>query len=213
MKPSRMRLILLAAVLSVGALSIGAAALMSWDSGGVVIGGPFSLRNGDGKIVTDEDFRGKFMLVYFGYTFCPDVCPTTLTHVADAMDRLGDEASKINPIFITIDPRRDTPAMMKQYTSAFSPRLIGLTGTPVQIAAVAKEYHVYYAEHRTGSGSDDYSMDHSSVLYLMGPDGTLVTLFRSEDTGEKLAASISKFMRQGVSVSGSYDRSYHDVAR
>ncbi|HEY8289364.1 MAG TPA: SCO family protein, partial [Acetobacteraceae bacterium] len=108
------------------------------------LGGPFQLEDGNGKPVTDRDFRGSYMLVYFGYTFCPDVCPTTLNAVADAMDRLGPKAARVQPLFITVDPKRDTPAVVKQYAAAFGPKIDGLTGTPEQIAAVAKEYRVYY---------------------------------------------------------------------
>jgi len=159
-----------------------------------LLGGQFTLEDGTGKQVSDRDFRGKYMLVYFGYTFCPDVCPTTLNEVADAMDRLGAKADRLQPIFITVDPKRDTPAVVKEYAAAFSPRLIGLTGTPEQIAKVAKEYRVYYAEHRTGPGPNDYSMDHSSILYLMGPDGRFVAPIRSDEGGEELAKDLGKLM-------------------
>ncbi len=156
------------------------------------IGGPFALVDGDRKPVTDQDFRGKFMLVYFGYSFCPDVCPTTLNEVADAMDKLGPTAARVQPIFITVDPKRDTPDVMKLYTANFSPRLLGLTGTPDQIAKVAKEYRVYYAEHRTGPGPNDYSMDHSSILYLMGPDGQFIEPIPADDSGATIASVIQK---------------------
>src|SRR4029077_7237917 len=99
-----------------------------------LVGGPFTLRDGNGRTVTERDFRGKYMLVYFGYTFCPDVCPTTLNEMSEALDRLGPKADRVQPIFITVDPKRDTPAVVKQYVTAFTPRLIGLTGTPEQIA-------------------------------------------------------------------------------
>jgi protein SCO1 len=156
------------------------------------IGGPFALVDGDHKSVTDQNFRGKFMLVYFGYTFCPDVCPTTLNEIAEAMDKLGPAAARVQPIFITVDPNRDTPDVMKQYTASFSPKLLGLTGTPEQIAKVAKEYRVYYAEHRTGPGPNDYSMDHSSIIYLMGPDGQFVEPIPADETAASLAADIEK---------------------
>jgi len=159
-----------------------------------VIGGPFALVDGDGHTVTDGDFRGKYLLVYFGYTYCPDVCPTTLNAVAGALDRLGKKAERLQPLFITVDPRRDTPAVIKQYTAAFTPRLLGLTGTATQIAAVAKEYRVYYAEHRTGPGPDDYSVDHSSILYLMGPDGRFVAPIRADETGAEIAADLNKLV-------------------
>jgi protein SCO1/2 len=161
---------------------------------GAGIGGPFTLTDGGGKTVTDRDFRGKYMLVYFGYTYCPDVCPTTLTAVADAMDKLGVKANEVRPVFITVDPKRDTPAVVKQYAAAFGPEITGLTGTPEQIAAVAKEYRVYYAEHRTGPGPNDYAMDHSSVLYLMNPNGLFLAPVRADMSGDEIAASLRKLM-------------------
>jgi protein SCO1/2 len=163
-------------------------------NGPVSIGGPFTLQDGSGKLVTDHDFRGKYMLVYFGYTFCPDVCPTTLTAVADAMDKLGPAAARVQPIFITVDPKRDTPKVVKQYAAAFGPSIVGLTGTAEEVATAAKEYRVYYAEHSTGPGADDYSMDHSSVLYLMGPDGGFVAPVRADQSGDEIAASLKKLM-------------------
>ena len=179
-------------------LLIGAGGFLWLSSGGanspLGIGGPFSLQDGNGKPVTDKDFRGKYMLVYFGYTFCPDVCPTTLTAVADAMDKLGPAASRIQPLFITVDPKRDTPAVVRQYTAAFGPGIEGLTGTPDQIAEVTKEYRVYYAEHRTGPGPNDYSMDHSSVLYLMSPTGGFLAPLRADESGDEMAASLKKLM-------------------
>jgi protein SCO1/2 len=122
------------------------------------------------------------------------VCPTTLTEVADALDRLGPRADRLQAIFVTVDPKRDTPAVVKQYAAAFSPRLIGLSGSPEQIAQVAKEYRVYYAERRTGPGPGDYTMDHSSVLYLMGPDGNFIAPIRADESGAEMAADIAKFI-------------------
>ena len=160
--------------------------------GGLTIGGPFTLQDGDGSTVTDRDLHGKYLLVYFGYTFCPDVCPTTLTAVADAMDKLDGKADQVQPVFITVDPQRDTPAVVKQFTASFSPRLIGLTGTPDQIAAVARAYRVYHAEHRTGPGPNDYSIDHSSILYLMGPDGRFIAPVNADQSGEEIAEAVRK---------------------
>ena len=182
--------------LLVAVLLLGTGAFV-WLSGGgtaSLLGGPFTLEDGNGKQVSDSDFRGKYMLVYFGYTFCPDVCPTTLNEVADALDHLGPKADRLQPIFITVDPRRDTPSVVKQYTAAFSPRLLGLTGTPDQIAKVAKAYRVYYAEHRTGPGPNDYSMDHSSILYLMGPDGKFIAPIRADESGAEIANDLGKLM-------------------
>ena len=179
-------------------LLIGAGGLL-WLTGNggnnpMSIGGPFTLQDGNGKSVTDQDFRGKYMLVYFGYTFCPDVCPTTLNAVADAMDKLGPASARIQPLFITVDPKRDTPVVVKQYAAAFGPSIEGLTGTPDEIARVAREYRVYYAEHRTGTGPNDYSMDHSSVLYLMSPDGGFVAPVRADQSGDEIAANLKKLM-------------------
>jgi protein SCO1 len=175
-------------------LGTGAFLWLSGQAGGPAVGGKFSLTDGSGRAVTDRDFRGKYLLVYFGYTYCPDVCPTTLNAVGDALDKLGKKADQLQPLFITVDPRRDTPAVIRQYIAAFTPRLLGLTGTPAEIAAVAKEYHVYYAEHRTGPGPDDYSMDHSSILYLMGPDGGFIAPIRPDETGAEIAADLTKLM-------------------
>ena len=160
----------------------------------VSIGGPFTLTSGNGNTVTSADLRGKFLLVYFGYTFCPDVCPTTLNDVAQALDKLGSEADRLHPLFITVDPARDTPAVISQYTAAFTQRLEGLTGTPDQIATVAKEYRVYYAPHRTGPNPDDYTMDHSSVLYVMGPDGKYLGVIRADEGSDAIARDLRKFM-------------------
>jgi protein SCO1/2 len=184
---------LLLAVLLVGA---GGLLWLTGNGGNnaISVGGPFTLEDGSGKAVTDRDFRGKYMLVYFGYTFCPDVCPTTLNAVADAMDKLGPAASHIQPLFITVDPKRDTPAVVKQYAAAFGPNIEGLTGTAEEIAQVAKGYRVYYAEHRTGPGPDDYSMDHSSVLYLMDPDGKFLAPLRADQSGDEIAANLKKLM-------------------
>ncbi|MSP01280.1 MAG: SCO family protein [Acetobacteraceae bacterium] len=160
----------------------------------LTVGGPFSLIDGDGKPVTDKTWRGKYMLVYFGYTFCPDVCPATLSNVADALDKLGPKADQLQPLFITVDPKRDTPPVVKQYAAAFGPRMIGLTGSPEQIGAAARAYRVYYTEHRTGTGPEDYTMDHSSVLYLMGPDGRFVGPVRADQAGPEIAAALAKLM-------------------
>lgn len=167
--------------------------LYLWLSGSATaaIGGPFALENGNGQTVTDRDFRGKYMLVYFGYTYCPDVCPTTLTEVAGALDKLGPKASLVQPVFITVDPQRDTPAVIKQYASAFSPRIIGLTGTPEQIAKVEREYHVFAAKEVTGPGPNDYAMGHSSVLYLMGPNGRFIAPIDADQTAPQLAQTLA----------------------
>jgi len=167
-----------------------------WFSGnrGAAVGGHFSLVDGQGQTVTDRTFRGKYMLVYFGYTHCPDVCPTTLSDIAAALKQLGPRAARIVPVFITVDPARDTPAVMAHYTALFSPRIVGLTGSAAQIAAVAGKYHVYFARHATGPGPDDYSMDHSSVLYLMGPDGRFVAPIAADSSVRDLTESLTRLV-------------------
>ena len=157
------------------------------------IGGPFSLVDGDGHAVTDKTFRGRYLLVYFGYTFCPDVCPTTLNQVAAALDKLGAKAERLQVLFITVDPGRDTPGVVRDYVAAFSPRFVGLTGTPEQIAQVAGEYRVYYAAQKPVGGSG-YTVDHSSIVYLMGPDGRFLTPIRADQSGDAMAAEIGKYL-------------------
>ncbi len=177
-------------------LATGAYLFMTGEApGGMTVGGPFALVDGDGKPVTDKTWRGKYMLVYFGYTFCPDVCPTTLNSVTEALDTLGAKADQIQPLFITIDPKRDKPAEVKQFAAAFGPRMVGLTGSPEQIAVAAKAYRVYYAEHRTGKEAGDYTLDHSSVLYLMGPDGRFIAPVRADQAGPEMAAALAKLVR------------------
>ena len=160
-----------------------------------VIGGPFTLLDSNGKPVTDRDFRGKYLLVYFGYTFCPDVCPTTLNEITTTLDSLGAKAARVQPLFVTVDPQRDTPAVLRTYTAVFSPRLIALTGTQEQIAAIEKEYRVYAAVHRTGNGSNDYTMDHSSIIYLMDPDGRFLAPIPADEGGDAMAADIARHLR------------------
>jgi protein SCO1 len=148
-------------------------------SGQVEVGGPFRLTDQNGKLRSNSDFRGKYQLIYFGYSFCPDVCPTTLGVISQALDQMGIDGNRIVPIFITIDPDRDTPQVLKQYMSAFGPRFVGLTGDAKSIAAVEKEYRVYAKKQPLDKANPKggYGMDHSSVIYLMGPDGRMVTYY------------------------------------
>jgi protein SCO1 len=175
-------------------LGIGGLLWLAASSDRVSVGGPFTLESDAGKIVKATDFRGKFMLVYFGYTYCPDVCPTALNAMTAALQKLGPKAKDLAPIFITVDPQRDTPQVLQRYTAAFGPDLIGLTGTPDEIAKVAREYRVYYAKHVTGPGPEDYSMDHSSIIYLMGPNGRFIAPIPAEQSPAEMASDISKLM-------------------
>ena len=164
--------------------------------GGVSVGGPFTLVNGAGETVTDASFRGRWMLVYFGYTFCPDVCPTDLQTISAAMDRLGPLAQRLVPVFITVDPERDTPAALAEYTKLFDERLVGLSGSKEQIAAAAKSYRVYYARTKSKDASD-YLMDHSSFIYLVGPDGGFRALFRHGMAVQELADAVKARLESG----------------
>lgn len=165
-------------------------------SSSVSVGGPFTLVNGKGETVTDKNFAGEYMLVYFGYTYCPDVCPTALTDMATALDLLGDDkAKKIQPIFISVDPARDTPEHLAEYVTFFHPRLIGLTGTEQQIKDAARAYRVFY---RIGEAApddpQDYLVDHTSIIYLIGPDGKLVTHFSHGTTPEAMAERLGNLL-------------------
>ena len=198
--PSRIALIIAAAVfaVAVGVLvrgSIGPPGGGSPPFGsatpGVVIGGPFTLVDHDGRTVTDADFRGRRMLVFFGYTYCPDVCPTTLSTITDALDLLGDQADRLAPLFVTIDPARDRPEHMRAYVAHFHPAIIGLTGNAEQITDVAGAYRVFFAEVREdGADADDYLMDHSTMVYLMDEDGRFDVHFTGSTSAEDMAAKI-----------------------
>ena len=152
-----------------------------------LIGGQFHLIDQNGQPRSDSDFRGQYLLVFFGYTNCPDVCPTTLNTVTNAMDKLGSDAAKVTPVFITVDPDRDTPAVMKAYAANFTPRLVALSGSPDAIAAAAKLYRIYYK--KVGEGAD-YSMDHTALLYLMGPDGNYLAHFNADATADDIAKDL-----------------------
>ena len=152
------------------------------------IGGPFSLLDGNGRTVTDAQFRGRWMLVYFGYTHCPDACPTALQDMANALDELGAKKKDVAAVFITIDPDRDTPAVMKDYVAAFDSSITPLTGTPDAVARVARAYRVYYGKHPTTDGG--YDMDHSSIIYVMDPQGRFVTNFTHETSPDQMAAKL-----------------------
>jgi len=171
-----------------------------WFGGGEInhaaalpIGGPFSLTDQNGAARNDADFRGKLMLVYFGYTYCPDICPTTLAAMSQALDRLGSESNQVQPIFITVDPERDTPAQMKLYAANFHPRLLALTGSAEQVAVAEKAYRVY-AKKVAEPGKADYLMDHSSFIYLMDRNGKLAALISPGTDPDAMAAAIRRHL-------------------
>lgn len=186
----KLALVLPAAVFAAGLAGAGAWVALRRDGGGPVpIGGPFRLQAGDGRTVTDAEFRGKVMLVYFGYTRCPDACPTALQDVANALDMLGPEAKqKVAVVFISVDPERDTPKVVQDYVGAFDAPITGLSGSPEQVAAAAKAYRVYYAKHPRPNG--EYDMDHSSIIYVMDRQGRFVANFTHETAPEAIAARL-----------------------
>jgi protein SCO1/2 len=161
-------------------------------SGTALVGGPFTLTAGDGSRVSDADFRGKLMLVYFGYTYCPDVCPGELQVMGAALDMLGEDAADVVPVFITVDPERDDAATMAEYVPNFHERMVGLTGTAEEIAAAARAYRVYYARVEPEVEGGVYLMDHSSIVYLMGRDGAYLRHFAYGTPPETMAAGIAE---------------------
>ena len=166
---------------------------------GARIGGPFSLTDQNGKTVSDKDFAGKYRLVYFGYTFCPDICPNDMMKVAAVMRGFDKSdpvlAAKIVPIFITVDPARDTPRELRQFASAFDPRIVALTGSPDAIAAVAKAYAVPFEAQKPVNPGAGYLVDHGTITYLMGPKGEPIAPLSHDMTPEAMTAEIRKWVK------------------
>jgi protein SCO1 len=160
----------------------------------VTIGGPFTLTSPDGTTVTEQTYRGKWLLVYFGFTSCPDSCPTALLEISAALEKLGPDADKLQPLFITVDPQRDTPTVMGNYTQSFDLRIVGLTGSPQQIAAVAQEYGAYFEPRKSGPLAEGYVMHHSTYLYLMDADGKFVRGLNADTPGERIAEAVRSAM-------------------
>lgn len=163
--------------------------------GKALIGGPFELTDHNGTRVRDQKYRGKLMLVYFGFTHCPDICPAGLQVISAALDKLGSESARVAPLFITVDPERDTAEQLKSYVSSFHPTLTGLTGDAKDISAVAKAYRVYYRKAQDPALSD-YTMDHTSFIYLMDGTGAFVTHFPHSVTPDKLAARLATELKR-----------------
>jgi protein SCO1/2 len=156
------------------------------------VGGPFRLIDHNGRTVTEADFRGKPFLVFFGFTHCPDVCPTALFEMSEAFRRLGPDADKARALFISVDPERDTPEILKQYVSSFDPRIVGLTGTPEQIATVTKAYKVYAKKVPLDGGG--YTLDHSAIVYLMDRQGRFVAPFNLKRPADQAAADLRRYL-------------------
>ena len=160
-------------------------------SGEALVGGPFTLVNQEGATVTEKTYLGRPMLLFFGFTYCPDVCPTELQVMSAALQELGDKGKDIQPVFVSIDPARDTPQVMAAYVANFGEKWIGLTGSDAQIAAMARAYKVFYAKVENKDAPDGYTMDHSSIIYLMGPDGKFVKHFTYSTDAKALAEGIA----------------------
>lgn len=160
------------------------------------VGGAFTLTRDDGTAFTEKNLLGKPALIYFGYTYCPDVCPTTLAHISAWLQALGPQAADIRAAFVTIDPARDTAEQMRRYLAAFDPRIIGLTGTPSEIATIAKAYKVYYRKE-PGQGGN-YTMEHSSYVYLMNAKGALAGLIGEDETAAAVLAAIRTVLKQSA---------------
>ncbi len=164
---------------------------------GARIGGPFTLTDQGGREVSERDFAGTYRIVYFGFTSCPDVCPTDLQRIAQALRALEKSdpriAAEVQPIFVTVDPERDTPAVMKRYVSAFHPRIVGLTGTPEQVADAARRYGIFYAkEEQAGAGG--YTMSHNRIVYLFGPKGEPIAILPHDEGVAAIAAELRRWV-------------------
>ena len=167
---------------------------------GAAIGGPFTLTDQDGRMRTDSMFAGQYRLMYFGYSFCPDVCPVDLQHLMEGYRALAkqapDKAAKLVPIFVSVDPARDTPAVLRQFVRAFDPRLVGLTGSEAEIKAVAKRYGIYFRKQdpQPGAAAGGYMVDHSRQATLFGPDGKPIALIPEEGGADAIAAELAKWI-------------------
>lgn len=195
------RRILFAGLMLIAAAGIAVFALMSSPNkpaglGEAFVGGPFTMVSHRGETVTEKSFLGKPMLMFFGFTFCPDVCPTELQVMAAALEELGDKGKDIQPIFVSIDPERDTPEVMAAYVSNFGDRFIGLTGSAEQVATIAGAYRVFYSKQENKERPSDYLMDHTSIVYLMGPDGKFLKHFTFTTDAKALAQGIAEALRR-----------------
>jgi protein SCO1 len=185
---------LIGALGSAALLVLGGQGPMVETTGKALIGGPFTLVDQTGRTVTDQDFRGRYMLVFFGFTHCPDVCPAELQVMSASLDELGPKADEIVPIFITLDPERDTQEAMGAFVKNFGSRFVGLTGSPEAIAAAADAYRVAYAKIQEGTRKPDYSIDHSGLVYLMGKDGEYITQFPYGTPAAKMTETLRRYL-------------------
>jgi protein SCO1/2 len=164
-------------------------------SGQALITADFTLHNGVGKTVTAADYKGRYLLVYFGYTHCPDVCPTTLLLMTNTLNQLGKTEAKVQPIFISIDPERDTPQKAGDYASHFGKQLVGLSGSPAEIKHAADSFKVFYSKVEDSHSALGYAVDHSGFIYLMGPDGAYITHFAPTVSEGELTQGLHHYVR------------------
>jgi protein SCO1/2 len=198
----RPRTLLVAVALVAFAAGGGIAALLLHDTGAArlkvlgraSVGGPFTLTDHTGRRVSDADFRGRHMLIYFGFTHCPDVCPGSLQVMSEALARLGRKADRVTPILITLDPERDSPQQLAPYVASFGPRLVGLTGSAQEIAAIARAYRNYYARSKDERATASYTIDHASLFFLMDANGAFVTIFRHGTSAQAMAEQLDKLL-------------------
>ncbi|MDQ0511659.1 SCO family protein [Ancylobacter amanitiformis] len=192
------RVLVLLAVFVIGAVAMVAGALALLPRGAAPVasasgvGGPFQLVDQDGRAVTQADFAGEPFLVFFGFTHCPDVCPTALYDLSQLFEALGPDADKVRGLFVTVDPERDTPDVMKSYLGSFDARIRGLSGSPEQVAAIIRAYRVYAKKVPTSDG--DYTMDHTAIVYLMGKDGSFIAPFNLKRPPEEAAADLRRYL-------------------
>jgi protein SCO1/2 len=176
------------------ALYQGTSPLGSSDAPSALVGGDFTATDHTGRRVTQADFRGRYMLVYFGFTFCPDICPGELQIIGATMDLLGPAAAKVTPVFVTVDPERDTPEVLADYVPHFHDRMVGLTGSVDEVGALARAWRVYYRKVEDENMPGGYTMDHSSIIYLMDPDGRFVRHFNHGTPPEDIAAALKEIL-------------------
>jgi len=182
--------VIAAAGLGFAFFSLSGRTHINTNTGVAAVGGPFTLVDDTGSTVTEKTLAGKPYAIYFGYTFCPDVCPTTLLDLSRWIKDLGPDSEKLNYVFVSVDPERDTPSLMHLYLSSFDKHIRGFTGTPEQIAKIAKEYRVFYGKVPTDDGG--YVVDHSAIIFLMGPDGKLVTAIPYQENDASALAKLRK---------------------
>lgn len=161
-------------------------------SGKALVGGPFTLTDQTGKRVTEKDFQGRYMLVFFGYTHCPDICPSGLQVISAALEKLADKAKDVVPVFITLDPERDTPEKLAEYLKSFDPRFVGLTGGKEEVSAAAKAYRVFYQVVPDDKTAGEYSIDHPAIIYLMGKNGEYVTHVPHTTNVDQVVSTLAK---------------------